>query len=104
MAWKLTFAAAIVLLVSVYTFSQESCNRPVSEAPAISGLTVGMSFEQVQQALGSVLKTKPLKNVEGTIYLSFAEQSPPKSLRNIGTLWLRLFENRVYQVEVFYSD
>src|SRR3954471_14342998 len=103
MVSKLMVAVMFVLLIFAGVSAQEGCNRTVSDAPPISGLKVGMSFEEVERALGTVAKIKPFKNGEGTIYLSFAEQTPPASLSGIGTLWLRLYKNRVYQLEVFYS-
>jgi hypothetical protein len=104
MILKVILTAVFGLLIGSHSLAQEPCNRAVAEAPAISGLKLGMSFGEVQQLLGFVSKIKPPKSGDGTIYLSFAEQAPPESLRGVGTLWLRLFENRVYQIEAFYSD
>ena len=104
MALKFSVLTLLLFLSLYVSFAHGQCQRSISEAPAISGLKIGMSSDEVQLLLGSNTKIKPFKSGTGTIYLSFAEQAPPENLRDIGTLWVRLFENRVYQVEAFYSD
>lgn len=48
------------------------------------------------------IKVKPSKTGEGTVFESFAEQKAPEKLSDINAFWLRLANNKVYQIEVFY--
>ena len=63
-----------------------------------------MSFEEVQSKLTPAIKVKPKKNGQGTIFESFVEREPPVQLSEIQAFWLRLFNNKVYQIEIFYKD
>jgi hypothetical protein len=75
----------------------------LSEAPAIFGLRLGLSFEGVQAALPTI-KIKPKKNGEGSFFQNFVEQPAPPNLAGVRALFLRFFNNKVYQIEIFYDD
>ena len=97
------FAATLVLAVPV--ISQQPC-RTLNEAPAIFGFKLGMSFDDVRSILGPSIKfwKKSPKNGEGSFFQNFVEQPPPDNLKGVRALYLRFFNNKLYQVEVFYED
>jgi hypothetical protein len=101
---KLIFIWVVTGTCSFPIFAQLQCALPVAEAPGISGFKLGMSYADVQQALATAIKVKPSKTGDGTVFESFAEQPAPQDLSGINAFWLRLANNKVYQVEVAYSD
>jgi len=100
---------ASLLIVSLLTLtglakSQEACQKTLAESPSISGLKLGMSFQDLQATIGSSIKIKPTKSGEGTIFENFFDHSAPSSLAGVRALYVRFFNNRTYQIEVFYEE
>ena len=93
-----------VLAFAVPAIGQQPCSLTASAAPAVSGFRLGMSYADIQQVLGPSIKVKPAKTGEGTVFESFAEAPAPQRLSGIQAFWLRLANNRVYQIEIFYAD
>src|SRR3954466_11776790 len=104
MLTKLIFISVVAGACSFPILAQLQCAMTVAEAPSISGFKLGMSFTDIQQTLAPAIKVKPSKTGEGTVFESFAEQAAPQQLSGINAFWLRLANNKVYQVEVAYSD
>jgi hypothetical protein len=104
MLTKLIFIWVVTGTCSFPILAQLQCAMTVAEAPSISAFKLGMSFSDVQQTLAPAIKVKPSKTGDGTVFESFAEQPAPQDLSGINAFWLRLANNKVYQVEVAYSD
>jgi hypothetical protein len=98
------FAAALILTVPVG--SQQPCSRGLTNAPALFGFRLGMSFDDVRSILGPTIKfwKKPPKNGEGIFFQNFIEEPPSNTLSGVRALYLRFFNNKLYQVEIFYED
>jgi len=94
----------VTLAFGIPAIGQQPCPLTAATAPAILGFTLGMSYTDVQQVLGPSIKVKPAKSGEGTVFESFAEASAPDRLSGVQAFWLRFANNRVYQVEIFYTD
>jgi hypothetical protein len=103
MLTKLIIISSIVAGFAVSTAAQLRCDLTIANAPNLSGFRLGMSFADVQAALAPNIKVKPSKTGEGTVFESFAEQKPPGKLSDLNAFWLRLDNNKIYQIEVFYS-
>ena len=100
--FSLTFAALLVLFVSAN--SQQPCKKSIAEAPAIFGLRLGMSFDEVQSALGPAIKMKPKKNGEGGFFENFIDAPAPSNLAGLKALFIRFYNSKVYRIEIFYDD
>lgn len=97
-----------VLLFLVFTLSNASAsaqeNCPLPDSPALFGLKLGMSPEEAQAVVGSKLKIKFKTTGEKTIFQNYIEESPPAPLAGTRALYLRFFDRRLYQIEIFYQE
>ena len=101
---KLTAISFVLSILAVSAGAQQSqpCKKTLSEAPAVYGLRLGMSFDEVRPVLGA--KVKPPKTGEGSFFLDFNEVAPPDNLKGIRVAYLRFFAGNLYQIEFFYDD
>jgi len=98
-------AAAILfsLVVAIGCAAQETCELSSKTAPLFLNLQIGMSPEQTQNVFGKDLKIKIKKNGERTFFQNFIKKPAPNSLRGVRALYLRFFDRRLYQIEIFYE-
>jgi len=97
---KISFLLFLLVLITP-SAAQEKCGLQVKEAPSVFGLKLGMNPKQAQSVFGKNLKLKIKK--EGTFFQNFIEKKPPFFLSGTRAIYLRFFEVRLYQIEVFYE-
>ena len=100
---SLVVISALLLLNGVVQ-AQEKCAKTLAESPSVLGLKLGMSYQELSTALGPTAKVKPSKSGEGSIFLSYAEQPAPANLKDVRAMYIRMFESKAYQIEVFYQE
>jgi hypothetical protein len=94
-----------LLIFSASVAAQETCVIPSKTALALHNLRLEMSPEQVQSVIGRELKIKIKKKGERTFFQNFIDkQRPPQTLPNVRALYLRFFDGRLYQIEIFYEN
>ena len=81
--------------------AQENCQLTAAQAPAVFNLSLGMTPREAQSVAGKNLKIKVKK--EGTFFQNFIEKPPPAFLRGVRAVYLRFYNSRLYQIEVFYE-
>ncbi len=94
----------ILILITFFAFSvsaQEKCELPINAAPPLFNLKLGMNGNQAKQAVSGKLKIKNKK--EGTFFQNFIKKSPPNNLNGIRAIYLRFFDSKLYQIEIFYE-
>lgn len=99
-------AIALTAIFLAFTFSsaaQERCELEAKTAPLLLNLRLGMSPEQAQSVFGKDLKIKIKKNGERTFFQNYIKKPAPNSLRGVRALYLRFFNRRLYQIEIFYE-
>ena len=101
---KLTIIFAAIFVLTSSAISQQPCSKALNEAPAINGLRLEMTFDELQPLLGQKKKTKPPKTGEGSFFLDFNELPPPDNLKGIKAAYIRFVSSKVYQIEIFYDD
>jgi len=74
----------------------------VADAPAFFGLRLSMTPAQVRAVFGKALKLKIKR--EGTFFQNFIDEKPPAFLPEVRALYLRFFDGKLYQIEIFYAD
>jgi len=103
---------ALAKPIAVFLFSlvfvavaaaQETCELSSKTAPLLLNLQIGMLPEQAQNVFGKDLKIKIKKNGERTFFQNFIKKPAPNSLRGVRALYLRFFDRRLYQIEIFYE-
>ncbi|MGI8641014.1 MAG: hypothetical protein ACR2MG_13855 [Pyrinomonadaceae bacterium] len=99
-----TIFLIIVMLVSSASKAAaqiEKCTPALSNAPTLLNLRLGMSPKEARNVFGGKLKIKVKK--EGSFFQNYIEKKPPPFLPNIRALYLRFFEAKLYQIEIFYE-
>jgi len=91
------------LVVAVACAAQQPCELASKSAPLLLNLHIGISPEQARGVFGNELKIKFRKNGERTFFQNFIKQPAPNSLRGVRALYLRFYDRRLYQIEVFYE-
>ena len=97
----------LIVLFSVFcvTFlkAQEACDLRSKSSLLLLRLQIGMSPEQTQTIFGKALKIKIKKNGERTFFQNYIKKPAPESLRGVRALYLRFFDRKLYQIEIFYE-
>jgi len=93
--WLTIFAASIA--------AQNTCGAELQTAPALLNLKLGMSPAEARNVFGKDLKIKNKRNGEYTFFQNFIERKAPNSLAGVRALYLRFFDGRLYQIEIFYE-
>ena len=83
--------------------ARQACDLKASDIPALHGLKLSMSPEQAQSVFGKNLKIKIKKNGERVFFQNFIDVAPPAALDGVRALYLRFFDRRLYQIEIFYD-
>jgi hypothetical protein len=83
---------------------EQVCDLEIKNAPAVQNLKLGMSPEAVQAVFGRALKIKIKKNGNRVFFQNFIKKPAPQSLSGVRALYLRFFDRRLYQIEIFYED
>lgn len=95
------------LLLFLFTFfafsisAQEKCELPLNAAPTLFNLKLGMNGNQAKQAVGGKLKIK--NKEEGTFFQNYIKKTPPRNLSGVRAIYLRFFDSKLYQIEIFYD-
>lgn len=100
---KLTAAILFLLVFVAVAAAQETCELSSKTATLFLNLQIGMSPEQAQNVFNKDLKIKIKKNGERTFFQNFIKKPAPNSLHGIRALYLRFFDRRLYQIEIFYE-
>jgi hypothetical protein len=93
----------IFLLWATTIAAQERCELKSKTASLLLNLKLEMSPEQAQSVFGKSLKIKIKKKGERTFFQNYIKKPAPNSLRGVRALYLRFFDRRLYQIEVFYE-
>lgn len=82
--------------------AQENC--ALESSPPVFGLKLDMTPEQAQNVSGKDLKIKIKKKGQRTFFQNFIKNPAPRSLSGVRAIYLRFFDGRLYQIEVFYEN
>lgn len=100
-----SFALILLFLcLSAGCAAQEVCALDSKTAPVLLNLKLQMSPEQVQNVLGRDLKIKIKGGGERTFFQNFIEKKAPPGLPGVRALYLRFFDRKLYQIELFYEN
>jgi hypothetical protein len=99
---KIVTTFFFLLVLAFPCAAQQLCGLPGS--PSLLGLKLNMSPEQAQGVLGKDLKIKFKTRDEKTIFQNYIKNPAPASLTGVKALYLRFFDQRLYQIEIFYEE
>jgi hypothetical protein len=99
--------AVVVLFSLIFAVAccaaQDICELAPKTAPLLLNLKIGMSPDEARSIFGKDLKIKIKKKGERTFFQNFIKKPAPDSLRGVRALYLRFFDRRLYQIEIFYE-
>ncbi|MGI8883405.1 MAG: hypothetical protein ACR2IA_04070 [Pyrinomonadaceae bacterium] len=100
---KIVFSTIIllVLLAANIAAQTEKCDLTLKDAPNLLNIRLEMSPQETQEAFGGKLKVKVKK--EGTFFQNYIDKKPPSFLPNVRAVYLRFFDRKLYQIEIFYQ-
>src|SRR5688572_32127555 len=99
---KIFLLLILPVFFAVSISAQEKCELSVNAAPTLFNLKLGMNGAQAKQAVQGKLKIKNTKT--GTFFQNFIKNSPPNNLNGVRAIYLRFFDSRLYQIEIFYEN
>jgi hypothetical protein len=100
--FKEIFVFLILLFCAGTTAAQTvNCQMTLSDAPALRGFRLGMSPAEVRAVSGNKLKIKIKR--EGSFFGYFIRERPPEFLSDVRALYLRFFQAKLFQIEIFYE-
>lgn len=92
----------ILLICAGTTAAQtENCQMTLSDAPALRGFRLGMSPAEARAVSGNKLKIKIKR--KGSFFGYFIKERPPEFLSDVRALYLRFFNSKLFQIEIFYE-
>jgi len=91
----------LFLFCSMPCAAQEDCDLSNT---SLLGLRLGMLPEQVRSVFGKDLKVKVKKKGQRTFFQNFIKKPAPNSLNGVRAIYLRFFDGRLYQIEIFYEN
>lgn len=100
---NLLVLASIVLTFALPSPAQEDCSLESKTGALLLNLRLAMSPEAVQTNFGKALKVKIKKNGERTFFQNYIKNPAPPALNGVRALYLRFFDRRLYQIEIFYE-
>ncbi|MDQ3749207.1 MAG: hypothetical protein M3367_09390 [Acidobacteriota bacterium] len=100
---KLAATILFSLIFVADAAAQETCELESKTAPLLLNLRIGMSPDEARSVFGKDLKIKIKKNGERTFFQNFIKKPAPNSLYGVRALYLRFFDRRLYQIEIFYE-
>ena len=96
--------AVIFLLFTFSLHAQENCTPIQQTSEVLLNLQLGMSVEEVSNKLGKNLGIKTKKQSDYRFFQNYINKKPPQNLIGVRTIYLRFFEKKLYQAEIFYDE
>ena len=99
-----SLAAICFLTLAVLAIqARENCAW-INAAPRVAlNLRLGMTTAEANAALGGNPKVKTKTNGDYRFFQNYINKRPPAHLRGARAMYLRFFDGRLYQMEVFYE-
>lgn len=93
-----------LMLLSVPCAAQSVCDAESTKTIQLENLRLAMSPDEVQAVVGRTLKIKIKRTGERTFFQNFIDRPSPRTLPGVRAVYLRFFEGRLYQIEIFYEN
>ncbi len=99
-----TLILILLLMLAAPCAAQNACGLTIENAPALFNLKLGMTQAEVRQIFGKNIKISVKKNGTRSFFQNFIKKPAPPILPGVRALYLRFFENRIYQIEMFFEE
>lgn len=97
---------ALIFLLSLAfsAHAQETCTPIAKTSEVLLNLQIGMTVEEVSSKLGNNLGIKTKKKGDYRFFQNYINKKPPQNLIGVRAFYLRFFEKKLYQAEIFYEE
>lgn len=96
-------AVIFLLAISISAYAQENCVQITNTSEILLNLKLGMTVDEVNQRFSS-FNIKIKNNEDYRFFQNYIDRKPPKNLNGVRTIYLRFFEKKLYQIEIFYEE
>lgn len=96
-------AVIFLLAFSLSVYSQENCASIQQTSEILLNLKLGMTVDEVNKSFSS-FKIKIKNNDDFRFFQNYIDRKPPKNLNSVRAIYLRFFEKKLYQIEIFYEE
>lgn len=97
-------ALIFLLAFSFSVRAQENCTSIQQTGDILLNLQLGMTVEEVSNKLGNNLGIKTKKKGDYRFFQNYINKKPPNNLIGVRAFYLRFFEKKLYQAEIFYEE
>lgn len=103
-----SFYPKIALLFLLMFFAsaraQETCPQFTDTSEVLLNLRLGMTAQEVRNSFGGKLGIKTNKKGDYRFFQNYIKKNPPNNLGGVRAMYLRFFEQKLYQAEIFYEE
>ena len=100
---KFLILFCLSVIVSFAVSAQENCSS-IPNSNIFLNLQLGMNVTEVNQRLGRSVQIKIKNNDDYRFFQNYIDRQPPVNLGGVRAFYLRFFEKKLYQIEVFYEE
>lgn len=93
----------VLVILSLSASAQANCSLTLSSNVFLN-LQPGMKVVEVNQRLGRSVQIKIKNNDDYRFFQNYIDRQPPPNLSGVRALYLRFFEKKLYQIEIFYEE
>ncbi len=100
-------SAIVFCLLTIFVCAaraRENCVWTNRTADVSLNLRLGMTTAEVRALVGRDLSVKLRPRGDYRFFQNYINNDPPPRFRGVRALYLRFFEQRLYQIEVFYEE
>src|SRR5690349_9257984 len=100
---KTSLLFCLLVIISFSVSAQENCSS-IPKSSIFLNLQLGMNVAEVNQKLGGAVQIKIKNNDDYRFFQNYIDRQPPNNLSGVRAFYLRFFEKKLYQIEVFYEE
>ncbi len=98
---RFLFITIIIFIFAVFTYAQQKCELTLEQSPRLLNLKLGITPNQASSVLP--IKVKAKTEGQRTFFKNYIKKDAKGSLAGIRALFLRFYDGKLYQIEVFYK-
>lgn len=103
---RLFYPKIVILFLFVFSLpilAQENCFQITNTSEVLLSLNLGMTVDEVNKRFKN-LKIKIKNNNDFRFFQNYIDKKPPQELSGVRAIYLRFFEKRLYQIEIFWEE
>jgi hypothetical protein len=100
---KILLILSLLVVISLSVSAQANCPL-IPTTNILLNLQLGMSAVEVNQKLGPGFQIKIKNDKDYRFFQNYIDRQPPGNLSGVRAFYLRFFEKKLYQIEIFYEE